>query len=160
MSKRMIVVETPKGSREKYKYDPVSGVFKLKKILPLGMIFPYPFGFIPGTHGEDGDPLDAMLISEFESTTGVQIECRIIGALLAEQTFNRKTIRNDRFFFVPTASFTFSHLKTMNDLPAEHNRQLKEFFIQYNKLEGKIFKPLQIISPAKAEKLITTASTT
>lgn len=154
MLKKVIVVETPKGSPEKYKYDPATGTFKLKKVLPLGMIFPYPFGFIPGTQGEDGDPLDAMLISEFNAFTGAHIECRLVGALLAKQITKGKTTRNDRFFFIPEASIMFSHIKTMGDLPAEHNRQLKEFFIQYNKIEGKNFIPLQIITPAKAEKLI------
>ena len=152
--KTVVVVETPKGSPEKYKYDPVTGLFKLKKILPLGMVFPYPFGFIPGTHGKDGDPLDAMLISEFNAFTGAQIECRLVGALLAKQTSKGKTMRNDRFFFVPEASIIYQHVRSMNDLPAAHNRQLKEFFIQYNKIEGEIFTPLQMITVLKAAKLI------
>jgi inorganic pyrophosphatase len=52
-----VVVETPKGSTEKYAYDKKTGFFELKKILPSGMIFPFDFGFIPDTKGDDGDHL-------------------------------------------------------------------------------------------------------
>ncbi len=84
------VIETPKGNAEKYNYDPKTKFFKLKKILPTGMVFPYDFGFIPGTEGEDGDPLDIIVISEFESFPGCMVECRIIGAIIAEQTGKKR----------------------------------------------------------------------
>ena len=58
------IVETPKGSAQKYDYDPKNKWFKLKKIMPAGMVFPFDFGFIPDTKGEDGDPLDIIIISE------------------------------------------------------------------------------------------------
>jgi hypothetical protein len=58
-----VVVETPKGSRNKYKYDEELGVFILDKVLPLGAVFPFDFGFIPSTRGEDGDPLDVLVSS-------------------------------------------------------------------------------------------------
>jgi inorganic pyrophosphatase len=64
MKQNLIVIETPKGSCAKYKYDPKRKRFALTKTLPLGMHFPYDFGFIPRTEGEDGDPLDAMILSE------------------------------------------------------------------------------------------------
>ena len=59
-----VVIETPKGSAQKYDYDFNDHFFDLKKILPAGMMFPYDFGFIPGTKGMDGDPLDVILISK------------------------------------------------------------------------------------------------
>ena len=103
MSNMEIIIETTKGSNVKYKYDEESLCFKVKKILPMGMVFPYHFGFIPGTKGEDGDPLDGMVISEFSSFTGAHIECRLIGALLTSQTTKGKMIHNDRYFFIPAA---------------------------------------------------------
>src|SRR5882724_761988 len=80
-----VVIETPKGSAQKYDYDPSTHFFKLKKILPSGMMFPYDFGFIPGTRGEDGDPLDIIVISEFQSFPGCKMKCRVIGGIKAEQ---------------------------------------------------------------------------
>jgi inorganic pyrophosphatase len=148
-----IIIETPKGSNLKYTYDP-AGFFKAKKALPLGMIFPYDFGFIPGTKGEDGDPLDAMLISEFHLETGCHIDCRLIGALLAEQSDEGKKIRNDRYFFIPEESVVFSQVRSIRKLGHKHNSQLLEFFINYNKAEGKTFRPLRMVRAPKAAEMI------
>lgn len=152
--KQLIVIETPKGSREKYHFDTEISQFKLKKLLPLGMIFPYDFGFIPGTHGADGDPLDAMVISEFDSFPGCRIECRLIGALLASQSEKQKKIRNDRFFFIPEDSVLFAHIRSITQFSKKHNDQLRDFFINYNKAEDKIFNPIRFISAEQARALV------
>ena len=149
-----LVIEAPKGSAIKYKFDPALGIFKVKKSLPLGMAFPYAFGFIKGTKGEDGDPLDAMIISGESYFTGCQLEARLVGALLAEQTEKGKKIRNDRYFFVPEDEFYFQHVKNIGDLGREHNRQLQDFFINYNKAVGKIFRPLRITNAVTALSLL------
>ncbi len=149
-----VVIETPKGSQEKYEYEEKSKNFHLKKILPLGMVFPYDFGFIPSTLGEDGDPLDALVISEFKTFPGCRIDCRLIGALKAEQSEGTKKIRNDRYFFIPDTSVTYQHIKSMKDFPAKHNKQLLFFFMSYNEQEGKQFHPLKMFSAEKANKLL------
>src|SRR5882757_7133861 len=113
-----VVIETPKGSAQKYDYDEETHFFKLKKILPSGMVFPYDFGFIPDTKGEDGDPLDVIVISEFCSFPGVIIKCRIIGGIKAEQSEeedSKKMIRNDRFIAVPACSNIFQDVKEVKD---------------------------------------------
>ena len=58
------IIETPKGSSVKYDYDPTLGTLALMKVMPAGLVFPFDFGYIPGTLGEDGDPLDVIVISE------------------------------------------------------------------------------------------------
>jgi inorganic pyrophosphatase len=148
------IIETPKGSTEKYNYDEKSGFFKLKKILPAGMMFPYDFGFIPDTKGEDGDPLDIIIISEFHSFPGCMMECRLIGALKAIQTEKKKKLRNDRFIAIPVQSTTFKKIETVNDLSHNMIEELEEFFINYNKAEGKLFKPLEMLSVKQAIKLM------
>ncbi len=148
-----VIVETPKGSAEKYNWDAASGFFKLKKILPAGMSFPYDFGFIDGTKGEDGDPLDIILLSEFKSFTGCSLECRLIGCMQARQKEKgKKTIRNDRYLAIPVASLLFKKIKKVKDLPAAFIEQLEDFFINYNKQEGKEFSVTGITSPGKAAK--------
>src|ERR1700743_1350286 len=115
-----VVIETPKGSAQKYDYVPKTPFFKLSKILPSGMVFPYDFGFIPKTKGEDGDPLDVIVISEFNSFPGVIIKCRIIGGIKAEQSTDKdkkKMIRNDRFLAIPKCSNIFQKIEKMADLP-------------------------------------------
>src|SRR3954471_7721851 len=81
-----VVVATPRGSRTKYSYDPELKGIVLKKTLPEGMVFPYDFGFIPRTKGEDGDPLDVLVLMDVSTCPGCIIESRIIGLIQAEQT--------------------------------------------------------------------------
>lgn len=151
-----IVIETPGGSMEKYNYDPVTGFFKLKKVLAQGMCFPYDFGFIPGTKGEDGDPLDAMVISEFKTYPGCMMECRMIGCIQAAQQEKDKPkkTKNDRFIAIPVESVAYRHFKTIKELPVKMLKQLQDFFINYNKEEGKRFIVTKINGPSKALKLI------
>jgi inorganic pyrophosphatase len=152
MSSFDVVVETPKGSAEKYDYIPNTPFFKMSKILPSGMVFPYDFGFIPKTKGEDGDPLDVIIISEFNSFPGVIIECRIIGGMKAEQSKgedSKEMIRNDRFIAIPKCSNIFQDVHEVKDLPKQVMKELEAFFVEYNKLEGKKFKALNTMN-AKA----------
>ncbi|QJB36570.1 inorganic diphosphatase [Chitinophaga oryzae] len=150
-----VVIETPRGSTEKYDYDKKSGYFLLKKILPAGMVFPYDFGFIPGTRGEDGDPLDIMVLSEFRSFPGCMMECRLLGAIIAEQGKEKqKKVRNDRYLAVPICSGAFQYLHDIDQLPPEMTVQLEDFFINYNKAEGKVFQPHGLMNADGAFKEI------
>src|SRR6476620_8194389 len=90
-----IIIETPKGCRNKYAYDEKSRAFRLKKILPAGAVFPFDFGFIPDTKGEDGDPLDILVIMDEPAYPGCVVECYIIGALKAQQSEEQESVRND-----------------------------------------------------------------
>src|SRR6186713_3270753 len=96
-----LFIETPKGSRNKYVYDNKSGLMKLKKLLPRGMIYPFDFGFVPGTLAEDGDPLDVLLLGEGELFPGCLVKGRLLGALKAQQRKKGKTFRNDRLIAIP-----------------------------------------------------------
>jgi inorganic pyrophosphatase len=152
-----VIIETPKGSAQKYDYVPNTPFFKMKKILPSGMVFPYDFGFIPKTRGKDGDPLDVIVISEFQSFPGVIIKCRIIGGIKAEQSKEKnsdKLMRNDRFLAIPKCSNIFQNVEKMEDLPGQITDQIEEFFVGYNKLEGKKFKALDKMGPREAQRLI------
>jgi len=150
-----VVIESPRATQAKFKYDPKTKLFKLKRLLPLGMVFPYDFGFIPDTLGEDGDPLDALVMSEFGSFTGAHLTCRIIGALKAVQgKEGKKAVRNDRYFCVPVGSITYSPIDSIEQLGKEHNKQIEEFFINYNKVDGKVFTCMGLIDPEKAFKMI------
>ncbi len=149
-----VIIETPKGSTEKYSFEPVKNLFKLKKILPAGMVFPYDFGFIPGTKGEDGDPLDVLVLSEYRSFPGCLVECRIIGAILAEQSEEDGMIRNDRFVAVSTLSNIYKHYASIENFPKKTLEQLELFFTTYNKSEGKKFKINKIVKANAAYKML------
>jgi inorganic pyrophosphatase len=151
-----VVVETPAGSRCKYDHDPERDRFKLKKMLPAGMVFPYDFGYIPGTLGEDGDPLDIILIAECSHFPGCVVECRLIGGFKALQKDPKEKIklRNDRFFAVPASSIMFEKIKELKDLPTQLLDELEAFFVQYNKMEGKEFTVKGKMNSRQAGKLV------
>jgi len=90
------IIETPKGSRNKFDYDPESNLFMLAGLLPEGMMFPFDFGFIPSTKGEDGDPVDIMVLMDAPAHVGCMIDVRIIGIIDAEQTQEGQTKKNSR----------------------------------------------------------------
>ena len=149
------IVETPKGSAQKYDYDKDSHFFKLKKIMPAGLVFPYDFGFIPDTKGEDGDPLDIIIISEITSFPGCSMDCRIIGGIKAEQTErDGNTVRNDRFIGIPEVSQLFATVKSIEDFPETIMNQLEEFFKNYNQQAGKKFTPLERITADVSMQII------
>src|SRR5579864_9067070 len=110
------IIETPKGSRNKFDYDPDSNLFMLGGLLPEGMMFPFDFGFIPSTLGEDGDPLDIMVLMDAPAHVGCLIEVRIIGVINAEQTQAGKTQTNDRLLGVAVHSYDLENLKSIAEV--------------------------------------------
>lgn len=150
-----IIIESPKGSNHKYDYEPETGRFKLKKVLPAGMVFPFDFGFIPDTRGGDGDPLDVMVISEITAYPGVSMDCRIIGALKVEQTErDGETMRNDRLLAVPVMSQLFADVNSILHLPDAILNQVEHFFKNYNEQAGKKFEVLARMNETDAYHLI------
>src|SRR6187397_2515854 len=85
-----VIIETPQGSRNKFKYDPDLRMFKLSKVLPEGMVFPYDFGFVPSTNGDDGDPVDVLVLMDEPTFPGCLLECRLVGVLEAGQEEKKK----------------------------------------------------------------------
>src|SRR4051812_41227478 len=92
------IVETPKGARNKFAYDEKLGLFRLKKILPAGMVFPFHFGFIPWA--EDEGLLDVLVFLEEPAFPGCLVPARLLGALEAKQNKKGRTMRNDRLIAV------------------------------------------------------------
>ena len=149
-----VVVDTPKGSRNKYKYDETLGLYRLSKVLPLGLAFPYDFGFIPSTRAEDGDPLDVLVLGEEALFPGCLVTVRLVGVIQAEQTEPGKTVRNDRLMGAIETSVNRPAIQTLADLQPERLDEIESFFMAYNHLEGRHFKPLGRHGPARAEQLL------
>src|SRR5215471_17186648 len=111
-----VVVDTPRGSRNKYKFDERHGQWRLSKALPQGMHFPYDFGFIPSTRGEDGDPLDVLLLMDEAAFPGCVVPARLIGVLEAEQTERGKTVRNDRLVAVVETPYNPAEYRSLAEM--------------------------------------------
>ncbi|HEY1755088.1 MAG TPA: inorganic diphosphatase [Bryobacteraceae bacterium] len=148
------IIETPRGCRNKFDYDPDSNLFKLGGLLPEGMMFPFDFGFIPSTLGEDGDPVDIMVLMDAPAHVGCLIEVRIIGIIDATQTQAGKTETNDRLLGVAVHSYDHEHLKSIDDVSKTLLSQVEEFFVSYNKQRGKKFKITGTGGPKKALKFL------
>jgi len=149
-----VVVETPKGSRNKFKYDPGTRMFKLSKVLPEGMVFPYDFGFVTSTKGEDGDPIDVLVLLEEATFPGCLLECRIVGVIEAEQEDNLERKRNDRVIAVAQQSLLFSDITHIRDLRPATLKQITAFFVNYQKLRNVEFTVLACHGPSKALDLL------
>jgi inorganic pyrophosphatase len=150
-----VVIETPRGSRNKYSYDPECDCMELSTVLPEGMIFPYDFGFIPSTLGADGDPLDILILMDEPVVPGCVVRARLIGAIVAEQKEKGEDwTRNDRLIAVATHAQTHNGARKLADLRPHLITEIKEFFVTDNKLRDRKFKCKNEASPEKARKLI------
>lgn len=149
-----VMIETPKGCHNKYKYDEQRSVFILNGVLPEGMVFPYDFGFLPETEGEDGDPVDVLLLMDEPAFCGCLVPARLIGVIEAEQTEkDGEGGRNDRLVAIPIKARNYSDVKSVKDLDEHLINEIEQFFVSYNRIHGKKFKVLGCHGPGKAEEL-------
>jgi inorganic pyrophosphatase len=149
-----VIIETPKGSRNKYAFDAERKVFQLKRVLPVGMAFPYDFGFIPSTRAEDGDPVDVLVLMDEPAFPGCLLKCRVIGVIEGEQGKKKQKERNDRIIAVEQANHSFADVRHIRDLGRKFVRELEEFFVNYHELSGKKYRILNVKGPIKAQRRI------
>jgi inorganic pyrophosphatase len=150
-----VVIETPKGSRNKYDYNPDCDCMELATVLPEGMVFPYDFGFIPSTLGDDGDPLDVLILMDVPVVPGCVITARLVGAIEAKQKDKGEDwTRNDRLIAIATHAQLHNTVKDLGDLRPHLLEEIKEFFVSYNKLRNRKFKPLRDAGPRAARELV------
>jgi inorganic pyrophosphatase len=149
-----VVIETPKGSRNKYSFDPEQKIFQLMKVLPAGMAFPYDFGFIPSTLAEDGDPVDVLVLMDEPAFPGCLLKCRVVGIIEGEQGKKKQKTRNDRVIAVERENHSYAHVKHVEDLGEKFVAELEEFFVNYHRHLGKKYRVLDVKGPAEARRRI------
>src|ERR1700704_777112 len=135
-----VVIETPKGSRNKFAFDPDQLIFELKKVLPTGMAFPYDFGFVPSTKADDGDPIDVLVLMDEPAFPGCVLKCRPIGVIEGEQIDKKKKIRNDRIIAIQQGAHSWADIQKVDDLGKEFCCELENFFVNYHQLSGKKYR--------------------
>ena len=148
------VIETPQGSRNKYKYHDARRLFQLSGVLPAGAVFPFDFGFVPSTLGEDDDPLDVLVLMDEPAFAGCLVPSRLIGIIEAEQTEKDETTRNDRLIAVAANSHNHRDVRSLDDLNRNLIEEIQHFFVSYNTIKGKQFRPLGQSGPDRAEQLV------
>ena len=151
-----VVIETPKGSRNKYAWDEKRRCFQLKKALPAGMVFPYDFGFIPQTKASDGDALDVLVLMDEPAFPGCVLGARLIGVFEGDDTLeDGSKQRNDRLVAIAEGSDLFADMKHTDDLPAHLRSHMEQFFENYPRvLSQKEFKLLRTAGPREAQHLV------
>jgi inorganic pyrophosphatase len=149
-----VVIETPKGSRNKFAYNAKEHTFELKKVLPAGMTFPYDFGFVPSTMADDGDPIDVLVLMDEPAFPGCVLMCRPIGVIEGEQFDKKNKERNDRIIALERDAHSWSGVSSVADLGNDFCRELEEFFVNYHKLSREKFKVLGLKGPDRARKLV------
>jgi inorganic pyrophosphatase len=149
-----VLVDTPKKSPIKFKYDRERRCYTISHILPPGAVFPFDFGSIPSTLAEDGDPLDVLVLMEEPSFAGCLVPVRLVGVLAANQTQEGKTRRNDRLIGAAHESRAYRGVRTLRDVPAHLLKEIEHFFVSYNEERGRDFRLLGRYSRARAARLV------
>jgi inorganic pyrophosphatase len=129
-------------------------LFRLSRILPAGMQFPYDFGSVPRTLAEDGDALDVLVLMDAPTFPGCILEARLVGVMRARQTEKRKTIRNDRLIAVAETKVNRPEIAGIDELGDDQLEEIEDFFVAYNHAHGREFKPTGRLGPAAADKLL------
>ena len=149
-------VDTPKGSHHKYKFDVGLRVFRLERVLGAGLVFPFNFGYIPSTLGEDGDPLDVLLLMDEPTFTGCLVVARLIGVIEAKQVEAgaRRAERNDRLVAVAARAPQAEPIRDIRQVEPKLLDEVEHFFIAYTSIQGKRFTPLRRGGPVRARRLL------
>ena len=132
-----VVVETPKGSTQKIDYDADLECFVVKRRMPAGIAYPFHFGFLPSTLGEDGDPVDAIVLSDQPAFTGLVVPCRVVAAIKVAQTEKKKTLRNDRYIAVPDCDVAHAAIVDVRDIARDMRAEIEAFLKAAIELEEK-----------------------
>jgi inorganic pyrophosphatase len=149
-----VIVETPKGTRSKLDYEPELALFKLSKILPMGTVFPFDFGFVPSTLAEDGDPLDVLIIMDEPLPPGCVVGCRLLGIIEANQEKDGKAVRNDRLVAAAQHCKNCAEIHSLRNLDPRMLQEIEHFFVSYNEMEGKVFRLIRYGGPRRAKKAV------
>lgn len=151
-----VVVESPRGSTVKLKFDRETQVMTLSRPLALGIAYPFDWGFVPGTEAADGDPVDAMIAWDTPTFPGVVLPCRALGVIRVSQrkASGRGRERNDRIVAIPLKAPRANHLRTSADLPSRVQKEIEQFFFHVTALENKDIDILGWSGPEAAIRLI------
>jgi inorganic pyrophosphatase len=149
-----VIIDTPRGSGNKYKYDNARGLFTLSRMLPAGLHFPCDFGSIPGTVADDGDALDVVLLSNSASFAGCLMQAKLIGVIGAVQKDGRRRIRNDRLVAVPVTPVNVPTYGDLAEVTGNQIDDIEQCFVAYNRAQGREFLLMGRRGPAAAERAL------
>lgn len=143
-----VTIEIPKGQRNKYEVDHETGRVRLDRYLYTPMAYPTDYGFIEDTLGDDGDPLDALVLLPQPVFPGVLVAARPVGMFRMVDEHGG----DDKVLCVPAGDPRWDHVQDIGDVPAFELDAIKHFFVDYKDLEpGKFVKAADWVDRAEAE---------
>ena len=145
-----VVIEIPKGSKNKYELDKETGLLRLDRVLYSSVHCPADYGFIPRTYCDDGDPLDALVLSQEPVFPMTIVEARAIGAMRMR---DEKGI-DDKIVAVSVRDPAFADYTDKSQLPQHLLRELRRFFMDYKALENKEVVVEDLLGPREAVEVI------
>jgi inorganic pyrophosphatase len=128
-----VVVEIPRGSRNKYEFDPVAGIFRLDRVLSSAVFYNFDYGFVPDTLAGDGDPTDTLLLIDEPTFTGCHVWARPVGAL--EMSDDQGV--DYKILCVAVGDPHQAHVKKLNQIRPHRLVEIENFFRTYKLLEDK-----------------------
>ncbi|HEU0336521.1 MAG TPA: inorganic diphosphatase [Gaiellaceae bacterium] len=149
----VVFVEVPSGSRNKYELDAESGHIVLDRRLFTSMTYPADYGFIEGTLGEDGDPLDALCLVGEPTFPGCRIRARVVGVFFMSDEKGP----DEKIICVPLRDTAFMHVHDVHDILPELRNEIEHFFQVYKDLEAAKTETRGYGNRADAEEIISAA---
>jgi inorganic pyrophosphatase len=146
-----VTVEIPKGQRNKYELDHATGRIRLDRMLFTSTRYPADYGYIENTLGQDGDPLDALVLLEEPTFPGCLITCRAIGMF----RMTDEKGGDDKVLTVPATDPRMAHFQDINDVSEFDRLEIQHFFETYKDLEpGKSVEGAEWVGREAAEQEI------
>ena len=127
------LIEIPRGSKAKYEVDKRSGLLRLDRVVFAAFVYPINYGFIPQTLGDDGDPLDILVLSEVSINSLTLVHTQVIGYMEMIDTGQR----DEKIIAIASGDMSVNHIKSMETLPDNFKSELKHFFQHYKILMKK-----------------------
>ena len=144
------IIEIPKGTRAKYELDPESGLIRLDRVLSSAVYYPFNYGFIPQTYGEDFDPLDILVLSQIEIVPLCIVPARIIGVVRIVADGEGE----DKIIAVAIGDPSVNHMQDLSDIPVHFRAEMASFFEDYKKLEMKTVVVEEFSDKARALQIL------
>lgn len=132
-----MIVEIPKGKRNKFEIDKQTGLIKLDRYLYSSSVYPGDYGFIPQTLAEDGDPLDVLVMVNEPTFSGCLIQARVVGMFKMKD----RGLNDYKVLGVPHADPLFKQLTELEDVAEHFLKEVRHFFSTYKQLEGAEVEP-------------------
>jgi inorganic pyrophosphatase len=145
-----VIIEIPKGSKNKYEIDKETGIIKLDRAMKTAQDYPFDYGFVPQTYWEDGDALDVVVLTTYPLSPGILVEARPVGIMKMIDGGEG----DDKLIAVPSEDPRWDNVKDLKDINPHTIKEIRHFFETYKAIENKKVEIGGFSGKDKAEKAV------